>query len=257
MKQVLSIVILIVAGCVPLLAQKEGYSVKNAHSHNDYEQRNPFYEAYEHRFGSIEADVHWVNDTLFVAHDAHEITRERTLENLYLKPLMEKYKENRGRVYEGKSARLVLLVDLKTSYKETLPLLIKTLEPYRKMLMPRGSVQIVISGNTPPATLFSSYPDYLYFDGRPEISYTSSQLKRLGMISQSFGKYSKWKGEGQLPPTDKAKLEEVIKQVHQQGKKMRFWATPDVEAAWSQMIELKVDFINTDRIKPLSDFLLM
>lgn len=237
------------------VAQNGRYTVANAHSHNDYEQENPFFEAYNHGFGSVEADVHLVSDTLYVAHDAHEIAKSRTLESLYLKPLLEKFEKNGGSVYADKSRRMVLLIDLKTGYELTMPALIRTLEPYRKMLLPEGNVQVVISGNTPPPAQFSMYPAYLFFDGRPDIPYTPEQLNRLGMISQSFTKYSRWKGDGAIASGDRAKLEAVIQQVHRQGKRIRFWATPDHETAWQLMIRLKVDFINTDHIQPLSAFI--
>lgn len=38
-------------------AQEKEYTVANAHSHNDYEQPNPFFEAYGEQFGSIEAAI--------------------------------------------------------------------------------------------------------------------------------------------------------------------------------------------------------
>jgi hypothetical protein len=38
------------------------YAVSNAHSHNDYEQKIPFWIAYNHGFGSIEADIFLLNE---------------------------------------------------------------------------------------------------------------------------------------------------------------------------------------------------
>ena len=52
------------------LSQAVAYSQANAHSHNDYEQKNPFHEAYNEQFGSIEADVHLVDGTLLVGHES-------------------------------------------------------------------------------------------------------------------------------------------------------------------------------------------
>lgn len=255
MKTIVYAVMAMLVFTLPAKAQTGKYSVKNAHSHNDYEQKNPFFDAYNHGFGSIEADVHLVNDTLFTAHDAHEIRKERTLETLYLEPLAEKFRLNKRSIYPEKSKGLVLLIDLKTGYKETLPVLVKTLGPYKKMLMPRGNVQVVISGNTPPPARLSDYPDYIYFDGRPENSYTPEENKRLGMISQSFRKYSQWNGQGEISTADKERLQKVVQEVHRQNKRIRFWASPDTESAWKLMMELHADFINTDSIQALAAFL--
>ena len=70
-------------------AQVNGYSQANAHSHNDYEQKNPFHEAYNEKFGSIEADVHLVEGNLLVGHDNKDLKPSRTLENLYRTPLSQ------------------------------------------------------------------------------------------------------------------------------------------------------------------------
>lgn len=76
-------------------AQVNGYSQANAHSHNDYEQKNPFHEAYNEQFGSIEADVHLVDGKLLVGHDNKDLGPSRTLENLYLIPLSQ-YNDKKG-----------------------------------------------------------------------------------------------------------------------------------------------------------------
>ena len=81
--------ILVYIFCISLIsvrAQKI-YTSADAHSHNDYEQANPFHLAFQHQFGSIEADI-WLKDgNLFVAHDAKDIKPSRTLSGLYLDPI--------------------------------------------------------------------------------------------------------------------------------------------------------------------------
>ena len=72
----------------------------------------------------------------------------------------------------------------------------KTLAPYEELLAPKGSVKVVLSGNTPPPDQFEQYPAYIFFDGRPGVSYAVAQAARLGMISQDFHKYSQWNGNG-------------------------------------------------------------
>ena len=56
-------------------------------------------KALEHGFASVEADVFLVGDKLCVAHEADKITPEKTLQSLYLEPLRQRVKENRGQVY--------------------------------------------------------------------------------------------------------------------------------------------------------------
>jgi hypothetical protein len=238
----------------PAAAQRT-YTTAQAHSHNDYAQDQPFRKAYAQQFGSIEADLILKNDSLFTAHDLKDIAPDWTFSSLYLQPMLAEIKKNRGRIYKDKNRSLQLLIDLKTPARETLAALVKELAPHEQYLVPRGSVQIVISGNTPPPAEFDQYPAYIFFDGRPKVTYTPQQLERIGLISQAFQVYSLWKGTSPLPDADRQKLQQVVEQAHAQGKKFRFWASPDTPEAWSTLMSLQADYLNTDKVVELAAFL--
>lgn len=230
------------------------YTTAQAHSHNDYEQTIPFWTAYYARFGSIEADVHAYRGQLYVAHDASAIDSSRTLDQLYIQPILQKVREHKGRIYEG-GEPLQLLVDLKTPAAQTLPLLVNKLAAYPAVFGPNGPVRVVVSGNVPEPDQFSQYPDWLLFDGRPGVDYTPEQLRHIGLISQSFLAFSRWNGKGLVVKQEAVKLRAFVAQGHQLGKKVRLWATPDNINTWKALINLGVDYINTDQIGPLAAFL--
>src|SRR2546430_17530750 len=69
------------------------------HAHNDYEHKRPLFDALDHGFCSIEADIYLVDGQLLVAHMRSQVKPERTLEKLYLDPLREQVKQNGGRGY--------------------------------------------------------------------------------------------------------------------------------------------------------------
>jgi hypothetical protein len=231
------------------------YTTAQAHSHNDYEQQHPFITAYEQQFGSIEADLFLVNGVLYTAHNLKDITSERTFTRLYLEPVLDQIRKNNGSIYAQKDLPLQLLIDLKTPAEETLDALVKLLKPHENILAPKGPVKIVVSGNTPAPENYDKYPAFIFFDGRPDIPYTASQLERIGLISQAFQKYSLWNGEGDLPEKDKKAIAKVIHQIHEKGKKVRFWATPDNIHTWKTMMSLAVDYLNTDKVIEMGDYL--
>jgi hypothetical protein len=238
-----------------LSQSRQTYTTAQAHSHNDYEQKRPFWEAYEQQFGSIEADLYLVNDSLYAAHNRVDIKPERTFRNLYLLPILSQTSKNGGSIYAQKEAPLQLLIDLKTPATETLDALVKVLAPYEALLAPKGSIKIVISGSTPAPADFSKYPPFIFIDGRPDVSYTPEQLHRIGLISQSFQKYSHWNGEGDLPERDRKALSKVVEEIHKQQKKVRFWGTPDNIHTWRTMMDLRVDYLNTDHVVQMGDYL--
>lgn len=230
------------------------YTTAQAHSHNDYEQNIPFWTAYYAHFGSVEADVHARQGKLYVAHDASALDSSRTLDNLYLQPILQKVREHKGRIYEG-GEPLQLLIDLKTPAAETLPLLVSALAAHPVVFGPNGPVQVVVSGNIPAPEQLGQYPDWLLFDGRPGVAYTPDQLRHIGLISQSFLAFSRWNGKGLVVKKEADALRAFVAKGHQLGKKVRLWATPDNINTWKALVNLGVDYINTDQIGPLAAFL--
>src|SRR5687768_2385124 len=77
------------------------------HAHNDYLNTRPFYDAYHHGVGSIEADVFLQRSALLVAHTRQELDAARTLEALYLTPLSNMLRQHHGMVYPDAGKRLI------------------------------------------------------------------------------------------------------------------------------------------------------
>ena len=227
--------------------QRYGYSVQNAHAHNDYENKVPFFTAYNAGFGSIEADVFPVNGKLFVAHNKVSITPERSLQSLYLDPLLKTLSNDRSR-------HLILLIDIKENYQLSLSILIKELAPLEAIIASR-QLQIVISGNRPTPAEFSNYPDYIHFDDDQSRKSTLDQWNRVGLVSLRFSSLSTWKGEGKMKKDEKLRIRSTVDSVHKAGKEIRFWGSPDNPLVWKMLMKLKVDLIGTDKIAELTAFI--
>lgn len=220
------------------------------HSHNDYRQRVPFYQAYAQQFASIEADIFVTGKAgeLKVAHDAHELPEAPTLEESYIEPLVRLFRQNKGRPWKDSEQTLTLLIDLKTAVDPTLNLLISKLRPYPEVFDPTVNpyaVRVVISGNRPDPDTFATYPPLISFDGN-RLDYTAGQLERIAMISLNLRDYTQWNGKGIMTGPESARVKEAIARVHALAKPIRFWGTPDGVTAWNTFYTLGVDYINTD-----------
>lgn len=248
------IALLILVLPVVVNAQPGNYSTLNAHSHNDYEKEKPFWAAWEEGFGSIEADVFLVNDRIVVAHDTSQLKRNWSFDSLYLKPLAKCIENNKGAVYRDKKKTLQLLIDLKTPADPLLPKLISQIQQYPS-LVNNPSLKVVITGSRPAPELYTSFPGWVYFDGELSVSYTDAQLKRIEMLSDNFANYSTWKGAGRISAAELETVQAAIKKAHAANKKVRFWNAPDSVNSWTSFISLGVDYINTDKIKPMGQFL--
>lgn len=239
--------------CQNLAAQKN-YTAENVHAHNDYLQPIPFHTAYHRQIGSIEADLFLQNGALYVAHELKEIRHDRTLETLYLKPLQAQIRKNKGTPYPQPNAGLQLLIDFKTEGKTTLPVLVKILAKYPEISANAG-IRIVISGNKPAPVTWAQYPDFICFDGTPGEHYTPQELQRIALFSANFRKYSQWNGKDQIAGHELDRITELIESVHHLNKKFRFWATPDNINTWKTLMDLGVDYIGTDDVTGLTDYL--
>jgi alkaline phosphatase len=244
--------ILLLSGVVQ--AQLSRYSTAHVHSHNDYEQAFPFWLAWRQGFGSIEADIFLDRGELIVGHDLEQVKQRRTLDSLYLKPLLQCLQQNEGYVYADKSRQLQLMIDIKTAAVPTLEKLVQVMQNYPQ-LTACSSIKIVISGNRPQPASYASYPHWIRFDGDLQKTYTAEQLTRIEMLSDNFSRYSKWNGKGRLPEKEQDTLQKLVTQAHMAGKKIRFWNSPDIMNSWYAYMRLGIDYINTDDISGISTFL--
>ena len=241
-KQLLSCLIGICCLCFTAHAQK--FTISNVHSHNDYEQKIPFDLAYRNQLGSIEADIHLVNGKILVGHDAKDLLPNRSLENMYLAPLL---------AYNTTNRKLQLLIDVKTEAISTLDSLIALLKTY-PALIHNKNITITISGNTPPDSLFIQYPAFIHFDGRIFKNYTTDQLSKISLISEDYGKFTMWNKTWPMQVVAEEKIKAAIEKIHALNKPIRLWGTPDFPLAWEKFIEMKIDFINTDKIEEITQF---
>ena len=241
-----------------VILHKTNAQDKLIHSHNDYRQRLPFYQAYAQQLSSIEADIYITDndDKLLVAHDREELETAPTLDESYIEPIVALYQLNQGRAWRGSDKFFVLLIDLKMPANPTLDRLIKKLQKYPEVFDPKVNpyaVRVVISGSIPEADAFHDFPSVVSFDGA-QLDYTPLQLERIYMISLNFRNYSRWNGEGSINKDELIKLKEIITAAHALGKPIRFWGAPDGPSAWQTFHQLGVDYINTDQPEACAAF---
>lgn len=230
------------------------YSVANAHSHNDYEQAVPFYQALHAGFGSIEADIFLVDNVIYVAHTQQQINKNRSLDKLYLQPLSNAIKSNGGFPFKDSAKKLQMLIDLKNTPEKTIEAFIHLLKQYPEIANNKN-ITWTITGGQPDVALWYTYPSFIHFDGQLNKNYDEQALKRIAMFSGNLSDFTKWNGKSNIGEQDVIKLNAAIQKTHSMQKKIRFWNAPDFVNAWYQLMHLGVDYINTDKIPELQQFI--
>jgi hypothetical protein len=234
----------------------------HAHAHNDYEHKRPLLDALDRGFCSVEADVHLVDGRLLVAHNRSQVKPERTLQALYLDPLRERVKKNDGHVYPT-GPEFTLLVELKSDWQTSYPVLREILKPYAGMLTTfrpgtteTNAIRVIITGHRSKEMFAGESVRYASLDGDLADLDSGSSADLIPWISSNWAPNFKWRGAGPMPEADKLKLNQIVAKAHQQGRRVRFWGAPDKPAFWGEMLASGVDLINTDDLDGAQKFLL-
>ncbi|GGJ39008.1 phosphatidylinositol-specific phospholipase C/glycerophosphodiester phosphodiesterase family protein [Streptomyces brasiliensis] len=239
-----------------------------AHAHNDYDHPRPLFDALDHRFGSVEADIFLVGDQLLISHDATDLDPTRTLESLYLDPLAARVRANHGSAYRGWRRPLQLLIDIKTEGSSTYTELDRHLRRYPHLFttyahgrVHPGPVTAVISGDRAARVPMEAQTvRRAFYDGRLSDLGTSAPVSFVPLISDNWTLNFTWQGTGAFPDAERQKLRTIIRAAHENGQQVRFWATPDAagparDALWTELLAAGVDYFNTDDLAGLEAFL--
>lgn len=242
------------------IAAQIASALPGAHAHNDYEHPRPLLDALSHGFTSVEADVYLVDGKLLVAHDREDLKSDRTLSSLYLDPLKNLAAEKKIIFPTGET--LILLIDFKTEAEPTYTALRSLLREYHSMLtsfesgeIKTNAVTVIISGNRPRDLLLSEKSRLAAFDGRLGDLGKTLPGDFMPLVSDNWNSHFTWKGQGEFPEDQRAKLKSIVAKAHAENRMLRFWATPDTEAAWKELHAAGVDLINTDNLAGLAKFL--
>jgi glycerophosphoryl diester phosphodiesterase len=240
----------------------------HTHAHNDYKHLHPLFDALSHRFLSVEADVWLTADgQLTVGHDATARRFPRcTLDALYLDPLEELVQAHGGHVYAGSTARLQLLVDIKTQPAGTYIALDRLLrDRYASMLTSwsggvehPGAIRVIVSGavsrDVETHAFMKRQPQrYSAYDGTLSDFGNGPDPALVPLVSEQWANV----------PHDRAHLRELVIRAHARNRQVRFWDTPDpgrpfvplYRLVWRRELNAGVDWLNTDDLGKLEDFL--
>ena len=183
---------------------------------------------------------------------------KKTLDALYLQPIVKLFKQSNGMAWPDFPGSFQLLIEPKSETEPTLSILIKKLQEYPEVFdrkVNKNAVLVTITGNRPSSSLFFTYPDLIHFDGELNLQYSEAQRSRIALFSDDLEKFTSWNGFGNIPEEDQKRLQQIVDSVHRLNCKIRFWNAPDNPDAWKTMMNLKVDYINTDHIDQFAKFL--
>lgn len=259
----------------------------SCHSHNDYKHHVPLYQGLAAGCVSTEVDI-WATDLngkneLLVGHGKKELKDERTIESLYLDPLISILDQQNAVSRNGSSnstfsenspvgvfsmepkTSLILVVDFKTNTPETWTTLLEKLEPAKAKdylthwTLNTGIVQrpltIVASGEANFDTLISNntYRNIFYDAPLTKLSEhnTPYNSNNSYYASTSLGNAVGMATFGRLTAGQKDTVEKQTKKAEELGLKSRYWDTLVWPVSWRNrmwevLLELGANMLNVD-----------
>lgn len=232
--------------------------IESGHSHNDYMHEHPLFDALSYGYKSIEIDV-WLHDgKLVVSHNPTDLDKKKDIEELYLKPIQERIRANGGRVYAGDTTPTVFMVEFKSEPEAAYIKLKELIEKYKGLFCDRmgqgGPVKLLLTGNRPWTTLLKGMERYVTADGAISQSADPAPAYIIERVSDPYTDHFTWRGKGDMPSGQKAKLEKLVKTAHEHGRQIRFYACPENENIWRTLLDAGVDWINVDDLGRFAAF---
>jgi hypothetical protein len=256
--------VIAIACMLPVSMRAQAQSpLDRAHAHNDYEHARPLLDALDRGYGSVEADIYLVDGALLVAHARDSVRADRTLESLYLAPLRAWIEAHGGGVYPGRPP-LTLLIDVKSHAESTWVALEPLLRRYDDVFtswhgdsMTTRPVVAVISGERPLVTLPAQRDRWAGLDGRLADldSVHATPAAAMPLVSDDWKEITSWRGRGAPPSVARRRVARAVARAHAQGRRLRFWNTPDLPVVWRLLVRSGVDLIGADDLDALRLFL--
>lgn len=172
-----------------------------------------------------------------------------------------------GSVYEGSPYYFALWIDVKSDAVPTYKVIHRQLRSYRGMLttfrrriVRDGAVTAIVSGNRAPDFMLRQDVRYAGMDGRLVDLGTGAPANFMPVISDNWTEHFTWTGKGPIGEEERRKLQTIVEIAHANGQRIRFWETPDepgdeTQAVWRVLMEARVDYVNTDHLAELAQFL--
>lgn len=235
----------------------------NAHAHNDYWHAKPLFQSLENGFMSVEADCYLINGRLLVAHEKVFTKKRRTLQKLYLEPLMKLAKENNFKsIYKSGEQEFILYIDIKADCEIFIPFLDSVLKKYDAMLTKfadgkkiTGAVRVLVDHCGNNSYVLNSNPRYISLSGNMGDADKKSGNEIMPRISFSYNSLLQWNGKGEMSEAEKEKLKDFLKKAHANDYTVRIWAAGNKKKVWKELVAAGVDWINVDRLQKFRKFM--
>ena len=238
------------------------------HSHNDYLQERPLYEAVELGYGSIEIDICLTDKKeLKVAHVPWFLGGKKEVEELYFAPIAKMIEEKSPVFRYSTEYPLNLLIDFKKNADSTYKYLKNVFTKYARYItqygmngqvIHRGPLVINLTGNKPWAAMAKDTLLYARMDGPLLLSDTNAidttYLRMTGRVAANYQELVAFKKQCKTEEEFYSRVKANIGWYNRHHLTARYYAVPNKAENWEELVRCGLNWINVDKLKEFSDF---
>ena len=193
-----------------------------------------------------------------VGHRAADLRPERSLERLYLDRLRALGEGGAG----PDERRLTLVLDVKSGLPDGWRALDALLGNYASFLSQRvdtewveNRVTVLVSHGGLARDVERRRLRFVAVEGRLGDLGLGVSPSLMPQVAADWRKWFSWKTGRSFPDSSRRRLVALVRRVHGEGRRLRFWNTPDDSTAWGVLIDAGVDVIGTDDLPKLRAFI--
>lgn len=221
---------------------------------HDQNQKRPLLDAIGKGFVAVEVDVRLEDGQIWLDRKGAE---KQSLVSAYLDPLKQRAAGSQGMVYAG-GPTFTLFIHAKKDAAAVGRALTPLLSDYREILTshgPNGRVDkgltIVFENSSGPTGANEPY----FREGRFSDFGLGEAKSGIDYFADSWMLQVRWLGIGPISIARSQAAIDFIRKARALGKYVRFTGTPDVPEVWGFLSTNDVDFIGTENLESLADYL--
>ena len=206
-------------------------------------------DAIEAGYVGVEVDYYLVNGRLLVGHDWSQLSRNRTLQSLYLEPLRLLTLTPNAASVCGPNRRFLLNIEAKQRSRPAFDSLRAVLDRYPDLFGPEGWVDAILVGWTPPLDSLGEARIQFRIEASRFVDSLPSD-PRIALISVRYPDVFRWNGHGTTTNEFGWRLDRLVRLTRLvPGRRLRVYEVPYVAELYRALLDGGVDLLGIKELE--------
>jgi len=230
-------------------------NIKPIISSYNFLNKNDLWESIGNGVINFEADVMYIYGKNYVTEAMPDSANHKlpTLSDAYLYPLYNQFKKNNGEIIAGFQGDVFLILNFAFQPTQIYKQLAIEMRPFQDMLSykvdgneHKGKLKILVRDKAAFEKINSIKPSFLGLVGNLIDIDKNIDSEKMPVIDMNFSELTNWKGTGNIPFEDFAKIKDLVSKIHAQKKKASLSNCPVYKTVADLIKTSGIDYLITN-----------